>query len=95
MWYISIPSTVRDGEWEDWKFFDTEEEALREASNIFGADETGCIRIVFGPAEEDDPDEAFDYCTFCGRAVDPAEVHKHQDGWVCDDCWDPRLDITA
>lgn len=33
-------------------------------------------------------------CKFCGNACDPNTAHRHDHGWVCDDCWDERLRTT-
>jgi len=34
-------------------------------------------------------------CKFCRRGTPLLEAHRHQDGWVCDMCWDERLRASA
>jgi formylmethanofuran dehydrogenase subunit E len=33
-------------------------------------------------------------CRFCGDLVLNSSSRLHQDGWVCDKCWDERLRTT-
>lgn len=38
--------------------------------------------------------EITEECKFCDKPVLESEAHFHQGGWVCDQCWDPRLQVT-
>jgi hypothetical protein len=34
-------------------------------------------------------------CRFCHKDTDTATAHRHEDDWVCDECWDERLRTTS
>ena len=34
------------------------------------------------------------HCKLCRRSAPEVSAHRHQDGWVCEDCWDERLRST-
>lgn len=44
-YYVDIPNALSD-EWINIKTFDTKEEAIKFAQEIFGADENGLISII-------------------------------------------------
>lgn len=33
-------------------------------------------------------------CKFCHRSISDDTAHRHDDGWVCEECWDERLRST-
>lgn len=33
-------------------------------------------------------------CKFCEKEVEDVTAHRHQNGYVCEDCWDERLRTT-
>jgi len=33
-------------------------------------------------------------CKFCGELRPVVSMHRHNDGYVCNDCWDERLRNT-
>lgn len=35
-----------------------------------------------------------DTCKLCGKEFPVDGMHNHQQGWVCEGCWDERLRIT-
>ena len=34
-------------------------------------------------------------CRFCHQPTDAKTAHRHEDLWVCDECWDERLRTTS
>lgn len=35
------------------------------------------------------------FCRFCGIEHEVVCMHRHQDHFVCDECWDNRLETTS
>lgn len=44
--------------------------------------------------DEDVPITRIELCKFCGDQFDVDDMHLHQNGFVCEDCWDERLRST-
>ena len=60
------------------------------------AEDSGCICLICnhdGRVESfrNVPDNRFRTCKFCGGFEHSADMHLHDDQWVCTECWDERL----
>jgi len=40
-------------------------------------------------------DEVLPCCKFCEEPIESTDYHSHQDGIVCQNCWDERLRVTS
>lgn len=78
---------------EDW---DTED--IDDAREFAQEHHMRLIALIyqFSDSEMIEDYTMYDKCKFCETEVDTRgdDVHKHEDGWVCEECWDERLRVT-
>jgi hypothetical protein len=70
----------------------------QEASDINNGGLDAQFEYIFGCLDEKDAEQRIRQslklgikCVFCTQYVPPKTAHRHQDDWVCDECWDERL----
>lgn len=81
-WAVDIPSTVRDGEWENRGYFESRREALDKAAEWFGSDGAGRIVIV-SECPDDDLIDCED-CVYTHRDYDHCPTHVGGCDGFCD-----------
>ncbi len=81
-WAIDIPSTVREGEWENRGYYETRQAAVDMANDWFGADGAGRI-VLLHRVQEDEPTECAD-CTYTHRWDKECPTHTDDCDGFCD-----------
>lgn len=75
-WEISIPNSLEPGLYDGLEVYDTKEEAIAVAKEVWGADDNGMVSIV-----NELPDDEEGTCENCGA---PCEYDS--DMCLCDEC---------